>query len=31
MNKDGPESEIMKRHEEFGDDWFFFLTVIMIL
>ena len=26
MNKDGLEIVIMKRHEEFGNDWFFFLV-----
>lgn len=31
MDKDGLENEIMKGHEEFGGDWFFFLTVVMIL
>ena len=30
MDKDGLENEIMKGHEEFGGDWFFFLTVVMI-
>ena len=30
-DKDGLQNEIMKGHEEFGGDWFFFLTVVMIL